>query len=50
MFYKIQGDLLIAAGKYIDCLNHTKQVISVLESLGFRIKYEKSEIIPTQKL
>ena len=33
-------DLLIAAGTYIDCLNHTKQVISLLESLGFRINYE----------
>ena len=43
-------DLLIAAGTYIDCLNHTKQVISLLESLGFRINYEKSIIIPTQKL
>ena len=40
-------DLLIA---YIDCLNYTKQVISVLESLGFRINNEKSIIIPTQKL
>ena len=29
-------DLLIAAGTYIDCLNHTKQVISLLESLGLR--------------
>ena len=43
-------DLLIAAGTYIDCLNHTKQVISLLESLGFRTNYEKSIIIPTQKL
>ena len=43
-------DLLIAAGTYIDCLNHTKQVISLLESLGFRTNYEKSMIIPTQKL
>ena len=43
-------DLLIAAGTYIDCLNHTKQVISLLESLGFPINYEKSMIIPTQKL
>ena len=43
-------DLLIAAGTYIDCLNHTKQVISLLESLGLRINYEKSIIIPTQKL
>ena len=43
-------DLLIATGTYIDCLNHTKQVISLLESLGFRINYEKSIIIPTQKL
>ena len=50
MFSKIQDDLLIAAGTYIDCLNHTKQVISLLESLGFRINYEKSVIIPTQKL
>ena len=40
-------NLLIAAGMYIDCLNHTKQVISLLESLGFRINYEKSVIIPT---
>ena len=44
------NDLLIAAGTYIDCLNHTKQVISLLESLGFRINYEKSVIVPTQKL
>ena len=44
------NDLLIAAGTYTDCLNHTKQVISLLESLGFRINYEKSVIIPTQKL
>ena len=43
-------DLLISAGTYIDCLNHTKQVISLLESQGFQISYEKSEIIPTQKL
>ena len=43
-------DLLIAAGTYIDCLNHTKQVISLLEFLGFWINYEKSIIIPTQKL
>ena len=43
-------DLFIAAGTYIDCLNHAKQVISLLESLGFRINYEKSIIIPTQKL
>ena len=43
-------DLLIATGTYIDCLNHTRQVISLLESLGFRINYEKSIIIPTQKL
>ena len=34
----------------IDCLSHTKQVISLLESQGFRINYEKSIIIPTQKL
>ena len=40
-------DLLIA---YIECLNHTKQVISVLESLGFRINYQYFIIIPTQKL
>ena len=44
------GNLLIAAGTYIDCLNHTRQVISLLESLGFRISNEKSVIIPTQKL
>ena len=43
-------DLLIVAGTYMDCLNHTKQVISLLESLGFRINYEKFVIIPTQKL
>ena len=43
-------DLLIAAGTYIDCLNHTKQVISLLESQGFRINYETSIIIPTQML
>ena len=43
-------DLLTAAGRYIDCLNHTKQVISFLECLGFRINYEKSVITPTQKL
>ena len=43
-------DLLIAAGTYIDRLNHTKQVISLLESLGFRINYKKSIIIPTQNL
>ena len=43
-------DLLIAAGTYIDSLNHTKQVISLLESLGFRVNCDKSIIIPTQKL
>ena len=43
-------DLLIATGTYIDCLNHTKQVISLLESLGFRTNYEKYIIVPTQKL
>ena len=43
-------DRFIAAGTYIGCLNHTKQVIPLLESLGFRINYEKSVIIPTQKL
>ena len=43
-------DLLIAAETYIDCLNHIKQVISHLESLGFRNNYDKSIIIPTQKL
>ena len=43
-------DLLIAAGTYIDCMNRTKQVISLLGSLGFRINCEKPVIIPTQKL
>ena len=43
-------NLLIAGGAYIDCLNHTKQVIFLLESLGLRINYGKSVIIPTQKL
>ena len=43
-------DLLIAAGTYIDWLNHTKQVISLLGSLGFRVNQEKSVIIPAQKL
>ena len=43
-------DLFIAAGTYIGCLSHTKQAVSLLESPGFRINYEKSAIIPTQKL
>ena len=43
-------DLLIATGTYIDCLNHMKQVISLLESLGFQTNYKKSIVIPKARI
>ena len=43
-------DILLAARTYHECLCQTNFAIHLLESLGFRINREKSQLIPSQHI
>ena len=43
-------DILLAARTYHECLCQTNFAIDLLESLGFRINHEKSQLIPSQHI
>ena len=43
-------DFLLAAATFEECHRNTLFVIDLLESLGFRIKREKSELIPSHSI
>ena len=43
-------DILLAARTYHECLCQTNFAIDLLESLGFRINREKSQLIPSQHM
>ena len=43
-------DILLAARTYHECLCQTNFAIDLLESLGFRINREKSQLIPSQHI
>ena len=43
-------DSLHIALSYDECLKHTKEAVSLLESLGFTINWNKSVLIPTTRI